>query len=68
MTTTPARHSCTRGPLISAEGISKGVGKTYLTNRAIEALDDKPLMLDGFSQRANGSARDWAKPCFARWR
>ena len=53
MTTTPARHSCTRGPLISAQGIN-GVGKTYLTNRAIEALDDKPLMLDRFSQRANG--------------
>jgi dTMP kinase len=49
----PVRHGCTRGPLISAEGIT-GVGKTYLTNRAVEALDDKPLMLDGFSQRADG--------------
>jgi dTMP kinase len=49
----PVRHVCTRGPLISAEGIT-GVGKTYLTNRAVETLDDKPLMLDGFSQRANG--------------
>ncbi|GAA4229424.1 dTMP kinase [Streptosporangium album] len=53
MTITPVRHSCTRGPLVSAEGIN-GVGKTYLTNRAVEALDDKPLMLDEFSQRANG--------------
>lgn len=53
MTITPVRHFCTRGPLISAEGIN-GVGKTYLTKRAIETLDDKPLMLDGFSQRANG--------------
>ncbi|WP_100112439.1 dTMP kinase [Streptomyces alboflavus] len=51
----PARHSCPRGPLISAEGIN-GVGKTYLTNRAVEALDDehKPLMLDEFAQWANG--------------
>lgn len=53
MTIAPVRHSCTRGPLISAEGVN-GVGKTYLTNRAIESLDDKPLMLDEFSQRANG--------------
>ncbi|MBV9024155.1 MAG: thymidylate kinase [Streptomycetaceae bacterium] len=53
MTITPVRLSCTRGPLISAEGLN-GVGKTYLTNRAVEALDDKPLMLDEFSQRANG--------------
>ena len=53
VTDDPVRHSCTRGPLISAEGIN-GVGKTYLTNRAVEALDDKPLMLDGFSQRATG--------------
>ncbi|MFE9968670.1 thymidylate kinase [Streptomyces sp. NPDC005525] len=51
--TITARHTCTRGPLISAEGLN-GVGKTYLTNRAVEALDDKPLMLDEFSQRANG--------------
>lgn len=53
MTTTSVRQPCTRGPLISAEGIN-GVGKTYLTNRAVEALDDMPLMLDEFSQRANG--------------
>lgn len=53
MTITPVRHSCIRGPLISVEGIT-GVGKTYLANRAVEALDDKPLRLDGFSQRANG--------------
>lgn len=53
MTTTPVRHSCTRGPLISTEGIN-GVGKTHLTNRAVETLDDKPLMLDEFSEWANG--------------
>ncbi|WP_233580343.1 nucleoside/nucleotide kinase family protein [Streptomyces triticirhizae] len=44
---------CSRGPLISTEGLN-GVGKTYLTNRAVEALAVKPLMLDEFSQRANG--------------
>ncbi|MQS17613.1 thymidylate kinase [Streptomyces kaniharaensis] len=53
MTTTPQRPRCRRGPLISAEGLN-GVGKTYLTNRAVEALDDKPVMLDEFSQRADG--------------
>lgn len=51
MTTT--RSLCSRGPLISAEGLN-GVGKTYLTNRAVEAIETKPLMLDEFSQRANG--------------
>ena len=51
MTTT--RLPCSRGPLISAEGLN-GVGKTYLTNRAVEALQTPPLMLDEFSQRANG--------------
>jgi dTMP kinase len=50
---TPVRPRCTRGPLIAAEGIT-GVGKTYLTTRAVNAIDDKPLTLDGFSQRANG--------------
>lgn len=51
----PVRRSCTRGPLISAEGLN-GVGKTYLTNRAVEALEtgDRPLMLDEFSQRKDG--------------
>ncbi|GAA3875316.1 thymidylate kinase [Streptomyces sedi] len=44
---------CRRGPLISTEGLN-GVGKTYLTNRAVETLAVKPLMLDEFSQRANG--------------
>jgi dTMP kinase len=53
MTSDPVRQPCTRGPLISTEGIT-GVGKTYLTNRAVKTLDDKPLMLDGFSQRATG--------------
>ena len=49
--TTPVRRPCTRGPLISVEGIT-GVGKTYLTSRAVETLNDKPLMLEGFSRRA----------------
>lgn len=53
MTITPIRRCCPRGPLIAAEGVT-GVGKTYLTARAVEALDDKPLTLDGFSQRADG--------------
>jgi dTMP kinase len=53
MMTTPVHLPCSRGPLISAEGLN-GVGKTYLTNRAVEALETKPLMLDEFSQRANG--------------
>jgi dTMP kinase len=51
MTIPPVRRPCTRGPLISVEGIT-GVGKTYLTSRAVETLDDKPLMLEGFSRRA----------------
>ena len=49
--TTPVRRPCIRGPLLSVEGIT-GVGKTYLTSRAVEALDAKPLMLEGFSRRA----------------
>lgn len=53
MTITPVRPPCSRGALISAEGLN-GVGKTYLTNRAVEALETKPLMLDEFSQRAHG--------------
>jgi dTMP kinase len=47
----PRPPPCTRGPLVSVEGIT-GVGKTYLTRRTVEALDDKPLVLDGFSRRA----------------
>ncbi|MEV6730632.1 thymidylate kinase [Streptomyces sp. NPDC051364] len=50
---TTTSRPCTRGPLISAEGLN-GVGKTYLTNRAVETLDQQPLLLDEFSQRANG--------------
>ena len=53
MTIPPPRHRCTRGPLISTEGIP-GVGKTYLTSRAVDGLDGKPLILDGFSQREQG--------------
>jgi dTMP kinase len=54
MTITPVRQRCTRSLLMSVEGIT-GVGKTYLTNRAVEAIDDEPLRLDGFSQRASAS-------------
>ena len=54
MTIPPPRHPCTRGPLISTEGIP-GVGKTYLTSHAVNGLDGKPLILDGFSQREQGS-------------
>lgn len=50
MMTSPPRPPCARGPLISTEGIP-GVGKTYLTSRAVNGLGGKPLILDGFSQR-----------------
>lgn len=53
MTITPIRHYCTRGPLISIEGIT-GVGKTYLTHRALDTLETRPLLLEGFTQRADG--------------
>lgn len=53
MTTPHVRPTCARGPLISAEGIT-GVGKNYLTNRAVAALDDRPVMLDEFSEREHG--------------
>ncbi|MBF8187812.1 thymidylate kinase [Nonomuraea sp. K274] len=52
MMITPVRHSCTRGPLISVEGVT-GVGKTYLTTRAVRALDGEPLMMEAFSQQAS---------------
>lgn len=52
-TTSNTRRRCTRGPLIAVEGVT-GVGKTYLTSRAITTLDDKPLPLEGFSQRRTG--------------
>lgn len=52
MTITPALRPCLRGPLVSVEGIT-GIGKTYLTERAVESLHDKPLLLDGLSQRAD---------------
>jgi dTMP kinase len=48
--TAPPRRDCTRGPLVSIDGVT-GVGKTYLTARAAERLDTKPLLLDGFSDR-----------------
>lgn len=59
MTITPVHQGCTRGPLISVEGIN-GVGKTYLTNRAVAPLDDKPVLLDGLSQRTQGHTLDKA--------
>jgi len=49
----PARRDCTRGPLISVDGVT-GVGKTYLTARATESLATSPLLLDGFSDRKPG--------------
>ena len=52
MTPTLEHPPCARGPLISVEGVT-GVGKTYLTHRAHELLDAKPLILDEFSKRAN---------------
>lgn len=42
---------CSRGPLISVEGVT-GVGKTHLTHRAAELLDQQPLLLDEFSARS----------------
>jgi dTMP kinase len=53
---TPAleRHPCTRGPLISVEGVT-GVGKTYLTHRAVDHSDTKLLLLDEFSARTTRS-------------
>ncbi|WP_328384515.1 hypothetical protein OHQ88_33805 (plasmid) [Micromonospora zamorensis] len=51
---TPLRDAtCPRGPLISVEGIT-GIGKTYLTYRAIEGIDDKPVLLEEFSRRTGG--------------
>ncbi|MFC5186809.1 dTMP kinase [Actinomadura harenae] len=54
MTNTSVR-SCSRGPLISVEGIT-GVGKTYLTQRASEGVTRTPLLLDAFSQRPSQRA------------
>ncbi|MCY0935971.1 thymidylate kinase [Streptomyces sp. H34-S4] len=54
---TTATHPCTRGPLISGEGIN-GVGKTYLTQRAVAETTEHgwqaPVLLDEFSERARG--------------
>ena len=54
MTIPPPRHPCTRGPLISTEGIP-GAGKSYLTSHAVNGLDGNPLILDGLSQRGTGA-------------
>lgn len=52
MTTSAPHRPCPRGPLISIEGIT-GVGKTYLTNRAVQALQEPPLLLEEFSRRTD---------------
>lgn len=53
--TTTAHSTCTRGPLISVEGIT-GVGKDYLTGHALDPIpeQDRPVMLAEFSARAHG--------------
>lgn len=48
-----ASSGCSRGPLISVDGIT-GIGKSYLTGRALDPLDDKPVLLEEFSQRTHG--------------
>ncbi|MEV4830600.1 hypothetical protein AB0K25_20055 [Micromonospora sp. NPDC049257] len=45
--------TCPRGPLISVDGVT-GIGKTYLTRRALEGVDDKPMLLEEFSRRTDG--------------
>jgi dTMP kinase len=50
----PPPPSCTRGPLISVDGIT-GIGKTYLTLRAIEALHTRPMLLQEFSRRSDAA-------------
>lgn len=52
MTLTPVSPSCTRGALVSVDGIT-GIGKTYLTLHAVDALDAQPVQLAEFSQRAD---------------
>lgn len=57
--TTAVHSSCTRGPLISIEGIT-GVGKDYLTDHALNAVpaQDRPVMLAEFSARAGRGLGD----------
>jgi len=52
--------SCSRGPLVSVEGIS-GVGKTYLTGMLATSLahqEAAPLVTKGFSARHQPDRRD----------
>lgn len=44
---------CSRAPLVSVDGIT-GIGKSYLTDLALDPLDDKPVLLKEFSQRTHG--------------
>lgn len=53
MTLAPAHPCCTRGALVSVEGIN-GVGKTFLTHRVIEVLNNQPVNLDGASRQKEG--------------
>lgn len=54
----PDPASCTRGLLVSVEGIS-GVGKTHLTRRVTATMPgDQPLILEEFSARRASDARD----------
>jgi dTMP kinase len=50
--TSPPHQCCNRGSLISVDGIT-GIGKTYLTLRAVEHLGDKPVVLQEFSRRTD---------------
>jgi dTMP kinase len=54
----PDSARCTRGLLVSVEGIS-GAGKTHLTRRVAATMPGgQPLILEEFSARKAGSARD----------
>jgi dTMP kinase len=52
--TTTTHPTCTRGPLISVEGMT-GVGKNFLTTRALDPVSqqDRPVLLAEFSQRTH---------------
>ncbi len=56
-------HACTRGPLISIEGIT-GVGKTYLTDRALETFEVTAVLLARSpSAQPRHPTRPWEKHC-----
>ncbi|GGN38364.1 dTMP kinase [Actinoplanes campanulatus] len=52
MTAVTQLPRCTRGTLVSVEGVT-GVGKTYLTRHAITLLDTTPSLLEEFSARTD---------------